>query len=70
MRTRMSGGVGGGSREASPYPDWGPFARNPSARFDEGIASYIGQSSAGDMGAKSKNGGIYQAVAQTLDDGH
>ena len=22
--TRTSGGVGGGSREASPYPDWAP----------------------------------------------
>src|ERR1700730_18091919 len=22
IRTRMSGGVGGGSREVSPYPDW------------------------------------------------
>jgi hypothetical protein len=22
MRTRMSGGVGGGSREVSPYPDF------------------------------------------------
>ena len=22
VRTRMPGGVGGGSREASPYPDW------------------------------------------------
>ena len=25
MRTRMSGGVGGGSREVSPYPDSDPL---------------------------------------------
>src|ERR1700680_2220241 len=36
IRTRMSGGVGGGSREVSPYPDFQP-ARFPAKWMPVGV---------------------------------
>jgi hypothetical protein len=62
IRTRMYGGVGGGSREVSPYPDWSyPHPRLPVLARNRHAGAVVARPLLGDQrtwlgrGSKSEN---------------